>query len=155
VRIGAGRKPKLDLFDRIAVGSECENRFNQIWVEGGKRAWSDRKGMPELRATHEEFRAISASERPAFRSSDRGRELAEEVEEAVRALRKTPEWVGHPSRLFSLTTPRPKGVKEHICQDVAAHYSATSGLALTARFVQGCWDDYRRFERRFEREARG
>jgi hypothetical protein len=144
-RAGAGRKPVTDSFGRVMIGAECEKRFGSIWQEARDRVWCERAA--EVRAAQQEFKDVPVADRAAFRNSQRGHELAEEVEQAIRAVRNTPDWVEQTNRVFSPSAPRPKGHKARICQEVAAEYSARWHVHLTTRFVRECWDFYRRFER--------
>jgi len=131
----------------MLVGANCENRFQALWEKTRNEAWERRPGVSELRAAQDEFKAIPIGERAGFVTASRGRELSEEVEEAIRAIRKTPKWVSGTNRVFHLTAPRPKGVKAGICSTVAQEFFERYGVSLKPNFVQVCWDDYRRFGR--------
>lgn len=82
-----------------------------------------------------------------FADKAEGRELRELVEQAIRDIRRTPDFVEETNRLFTLTAPRPKGVKAQIRKAVADEFSSKWEMKLSPRFVQGCWDEFRAFEK--------
>jgi hypothetical protein len=132
----------LDDFGRIAVGSACEKRFREIWIGARELTWSNRKGVDELHSLQSEMRKLTPDERRGMR----GQELSEEIEQAIRSIRNTPDWVEETNRGFRLTAPRPKGVRDSICRDVATEFSAKWPVVLTPRYVRECWEFYRAFE---------
>lgn len=147
-REGAGRKRKLDAFERMILGSQCEKRFSQLWEEAREKHWRERLGMAELHALQAEGQAAAVAGRGVFSNSIEGREHAELVDQAIRNVRKTPDFVEVVSRIFSRPAPRPKGVKAAICRAVAEEYGAKWALTdLGPRYVQRCWDEYRAVER--------
>lgn len=146
VREGAGRKPVLTPMQMIAVGGECERRFRQEWERARQTAWDEKPAVKEVHALQAEVRAGVKEHGPAFWHSAEGRELRETVEQAIREIRRTPDFVEHTNRVFTLTAPRPKGVKANICKAVAAEFSQEWGVSLSPRNVQTCWDQFRAFE---------
>jgi hypothetical protein len=101
----------------------------------------------------QQLEAIPVPERAAFIASAAGQELLEEGEEAVRVMRRTPEFVERPSRLLNREAPRPKGVKAAICTAVAAEASAMWNINVSRRMAQRCWDECRSVRRRLAEDA--
>lgn len=147
-RQNAGRNPKLDILDRLAIGAECERHFNEMWVRARDALWEKREKVGEIRKAQAEFRAGSARGRERFRASDAGVELTEVIDQLVREMRKTPDFVEETKRTFHITAPRPKNVTESICVDVAArHAMRLERTDIGPRYARRCWDEYRRFEK--------
>jgi hypothetical protein len=147
-REGAGRKRLLDHTERMRLGSLCETRFKTLWEEARENHWGARPGVGELHQLHADFRSVRPQDRGSFRTSEEGREHGELVEQAIRDIRRTPDFVEEANRFFTLTAPRPKGVKASICEAIANEFSARWHLPqLGPRYVQRCWDEYRAFEK--------
>jgi hypothetical protein len=82
------------------------------------------------------------------RSGERGEAHRRKIEDAIRAIRRTPAFVREaPKRGFRLTAPRPSGVKDKIIAEVTAEFSQRLGLRLKPSFVRTCWDEYRAFQK--------
>jgi hypothetical protein len=147
-RKGAGRKSKLNHTERMYLGSVCETRFREIWEEARQARWKARPGVSELHRLHAKFRSVRPQDRRAFLRSAEGRELSEDVELTIREIRRTPAFVDETNRVFTLTAPRPKGVKDDICDSIAREVREKWGLPqIGRRYVLRCWDEYRVFER--------
>ena len=143
-RQGAGRRPKLDDLERLAIGAECERRFNEIWIAAREESWTSKSGVDQIHSMQDEY--VQAV-RDWGVSSARAVEISEEIAEAIRTMKQTPEFVEDVSRVFSKTTPRPKGVKSAICGAVAEEVALDHGQAMKPSFVLGCWTEYRQFEK--------
>lgn len=146
-RAGAGRKPKFDEWDRIALGAACEKRATAAQNEALKHVWAAKPGVAELRTLHEEFRRIPLDERRQFYASHEGQELASEVEQQIRATQRTPDFVVETKRTFEVAAPRAKNLRQTIIKDVAAEFSNRWGVEVTAGAVDKCWKEYRALAR--------
>jgi hypothetical protein len=147
-RAGAGRRRKLDHLQRMYLGSLCETRFQGLWDQVRQKRWEERPGVSELHQLQAQFRSIKAEDRKSFRRSTEGRELSEDIEFSIREIRGTPSFVEEANRFFTLTAPRPKGVKAAICKAVASEFGDQWNFPeLGPRYVQRCWDEYRAFEK--------
>jgi hypothetical protein len=132
----------------MSLGSLCEKRFQELWEQARQARWNARPGVSELHQLHAEFRSVRPQDRKGFRLSARGQELSEDVDLAIREIRRTPLFVEETNRFFSLTAPRPKGVKAGICKAVASDFGDKWNVPeLGPRYVQRCWDEYRAFEK--------
>ena len=151
-RAGAGRKPKIAGFDRIALGSACEARFHSLWEAAKQRKLKAMLENSEIPGVRAEFAAIPISERKSFCSSAEGREKLGESEQAIRTARKTPDWVEHTNRVFTVRAPRPKSVTRDICIAIAREFGERWQMDIGERMVRRCWDEYRKQEQRSEAE---
>ena len=97
--------------------------------------------MEELRAAQGEFRAEPRS------GSIRREEISGEVEEALRKVTRTPQFVTEVKRTVTLSSPRPKGVSVRICDAVAAFCAQIGRPDISSRYVRRCWDNTRRFDK--------
>lgn len=147
-REGVGRRRNLDQLDRIHLGSVCETRFQNLWNEARQKRWEERLGVRELHQLQARFRSIRTEDRKSFRVSAEGHELSEDIELSIREIRRTPDFVEETNRFFTLTAPRPKGVKASICEALACEFGEKWNLPeLGPRYIQRCWDEYRAFEK--------
>lgn len=139
-RPGAGRRPKLETLTRLELGAECENRFLAIWREASDKLCDEYAARDPINDIRAEADALPVSVRAEWLQSQAALEYREEVEEARRAMRHTPDFALRSNPYFEFTAPRPKGVKNGICRDVAAkHNLAGVGPA----YVRKCWAEFR------------
>lgn len=146
-REGAGRPPRLDELERLAIGANCERKFQDIWEE---RISQDHEAKPlvqHLRQLQAQLRQAFMSEGVVFLSSAEGQELRGEIEQAVREIRRTPDWA-ETNHMFDLTAPRPKGLRPVIIAEVALESPAWLGARVPEWMIDECWKEYRRFRRR-------
>lgn len=147
-RVGAGRKPRLDLTERIYLGSICESRFQQLWQAARQQRWDDRPGVSEVHGLHAKAQSIPLEDRGRFLASAEGRQHADDIDFSIREIRGTPTFVEETNRIFNLEAPRPKEVKSDICKAIAGEVRHKWGLAeIGSRYIQRCWDEYRAFEK--------
>lgn len=139
-RLGAGRRPKLETLTRLELGAECEGLFLALWRDASDKLCDEYAARGPINDIRAEADALPVSVRAKWLQSQAGLEYLEEVEEARRAMRRTPDFALSANPYFEFTAPRPKGVKNGICREVAAkHNLAGVGPA----YVRKCWAEFR------------
>jgi hypothetical protein len=136
----------LEFLARLAVGSECDRRFNELWDQARLAAHESRPGAARLRAVQNKFSEVPVHRRRDFLDSDDAARLHQAAEQAVREMRNAPRFVKEARRVFTLSAPRPKGVSHRICKEVAEEFAKVwSCPELGSRYALRCWVEYRRF----------
>lgn len=141
-RAGAGRTRKLQACDRLAIYARCEQRFNAIWANDRDNRWNRRPGVERLRFLQAKMKAAAPGSREQ-------QQLSASIGKTVRQMKRTPSFVAETRRGFTKSAPRPKGVTNTICQEVAAEFATKWGRPdIGPRYVRRCWDEFRSLERK-------
>lgn len=85
--------------------------------------------------------------RTSFIASHAGDELRDEMDQAVRSMRKTPDFVEHTNRMFDVPLVRVKGLKPRIVKATARLYACRLKRPVPERMVHRCLAEYRQFLR--------
>jgi hypothetical protein len=145
-RKNGGRKPKLTVEERLAIGARCESRQQEAYrikakteIAGARRIvskeWAKAKAVP-------------VSQRKRWIDSEAGREHLEDVEYALREDQGiSPDDQRDPVRLSRIEIKRPKGLSTKIICEIANRESEKRKTHISEHMVERCWTEFRKFEK--------
>jgi hypothetical protein len=134
----------MDLLDRLTLGAECEARFQALWRKASEALCDNDKSRRELDELRRRADQVPLGERADWLQSQAGQDHRDDVEFAIRERRKTPAFAEAVSAYYEYTAPRPKGVAQGICIEVAAEQNRGD---VGPRYVRRCWDEFRSFRK--------
>lgn len=133
-RPGAGRKPLLDEWQRLALGSHCERTLERISTGRLAQQRSDDLAETNLPEHWAWVNAIPVSERKAFLGSSVYKEHSASIQEERKALRLTPINGRY-------------GVRRRVIRHAIEWANSQFGVELKPTFVVDCWEEYRALDR--------
>ncbi len=147
-RVGAGRKPRLTYFEKLAIGAQCE----RLWREVCQRAEKDAIDQATFRAREQwaKAAAVPRGERQAFIES---RYFQDDYLDDVRFALKEDQGIEpvdddrEPDRVVTIRPARPKGHRTRIISKIAGERGASE------RMVERCWKEFRAVQRRIDNET--
>lgn len=138
-RTGAGRPAILNFDQMIAVGSLCENAWNQERRDVGFGNFEASAARPkEMRTRRTAIRPGESKLMPP--------PSCDEIKAIEDAGAKV---FGIQKRTYRVKLPRPHGggVKSHIVDEAIAYALDRWSVTISRRMVRTCWQQYRNFLR--------
>lgn len=145
-REGAGRKPVLDAWERLAVGAACEALWREAWAAAYREAVD--RATARLRREWARAQAIPPETRAQWLRGQEGGDYIDDVDFARRedAGMADADIDLEAPRLLRVRPPRPKGKRQGIVEQVAWQKTEALGRTVSARMATECWKEFRRVQ---------
>lgn len=129
-RLNAGRKLKLDVYQRLSVGAECERLQNEMVKRRKELLENDAHDFTNLPEWWDWIQSIPVNERAAFTETQDFKDHAKDV---AKELTKVPP----------LEKASKYGTRRRVVANVAKWATLRFAVPILPSFVEDCWEEFR------------
>jgi len=141
VAVSRGRKPVLTLFEKWAVGGECERLWQALAEQQTMATHRAQPHLRDVKKIQSEFASVPVASRSSRVWRDAVRQASSEIAEIFSDVETQP-----------IRVKRPYGKRIEILDAAIEWCAATYGKTISRRRARDCWDTFSAMMKRLERE---
>ena len=141
VVVSRGRKPVLTLFEKLAVGGECERLWQALAEQQAMARYRNRPNLRDVKKIQSDLASVPVASRGHRVWQDTRRRASSEIAEIFSDIETQP-----------IRVRRPYGKRTEILDAAIEWCAATVGKTISRRRAQDCWDTFSAMTKRLERE---
>ena|SRR5674476_50388 len=140
--MGRGRKPVLTLFEKLAVGGECQRLWHDLAEKEAMATRQTRPDLQDVRKIQSDLTSVPVAVRSSRVWKDAVRQASFEIADILSNVETQP-----------IRSKRPYGKRIEILDAAIEWCAATYGKTISRRRAQDCWDTFSATMKRRERES--